>query len=74
MLFASILNLMIPGSLNDNYLFYRKRYVYCFHSPNGPGLNTPLTIDTNGTYFRYIFEEYNSVFNQYYEQNNDYKI
>ncbi|XP_032670917.1 FAD-dependent oxidoreductase domain-containing protein 1-like [Odontomachus brunneus] len=30
----------------------RKRYVYCFHSPNGPGLNTPLTIDTNGTYFR----------------------
>ncbi|EZA52292.1 hypothetical protein DMN91_007042 [Ooceraea biroi] len=30
----------------------RKRYVYCIHSPNGPGLNTPLTIDTSGTYFR----------------------
>ncbi|KYQ52523.1 FAD-dependent oxidoreductase domain-containing protein 1 [Trachymyrmex zeteki] len=30
----------------------RKRYVYCFHCPNGPGLNTPLTIDPSGTYFR----------------------
>lgn len=30
----------------------RKRYVYCFHSPDGPGLNTPLTVDTTGTYFR----------------------
>ncbi|XP_046746070.1 FAD-dependent oxidoreductase domain-containing protein 1 [Diprion similis] len=30
----------------------RKRYVYCFHSPDGPGLNTPLTIDPTGTYFR----------------------
>ncbi|XP_011689454.1 PREDICTED: FAD-dependent oxidoreductase domain-containing protein 1-like isoform X2 [Wasmannia auropunctata] len=30
----------------------RKRYVYCFHCPDGPGLNTPLTIDPTGTYFR----------------------
>ncbi|KYN36804.1 FAD-dependent oxidoreductase domain-containing protein 1 [Trachymyrmex septentrionalis] len=30
----------------------RKRYVYCFHCPNGPSLNTPLTIDPSGTYFR----------------------
>ncbi|XP_076233775.1 FAD-dependent oxidoreductase domain-containing protein 1 isoform X1 [Calliopsis andreniformis] len=30
----------------------RKRYVYCFHCPEGPGLNTPLTIDYTGTYFR----------------------
>ncbi|XP_017879641.1 FAD-dependent oxidoreductase domain-containing protein 1 [Ceratina calcarata] len=30
----------------------RKRYVYCFHCPDGPGLNTPLTIDYSGTYFR----------------------
>ncbi|XP_017788513.1 PREDICTED: FAD-dependent oxidoreductase domain-containing protein 1-like [Habropoda laboriosa] len=30
----------------------RKRYIYCFHSPDGPGLNTPLTIDYSGTYFR----------------------
>ncbi|OXU17326.1 hypothetical protein TSAR_006171 [Trichomalopsis sarcophagae] len=30
----------------------RKRYVYCFHAPDGPGLNTPLTIDPTGVYFR----------------------
>ncbi|XP_011506222.1 PREDICTED: FAD-dependent oxidoreductase domain-containing protein 1-like [Ceratosolen solmsi marchali] len=30
----------------------RKRYVYCFHAPSGPGLNIPLTIDPTGTYFR----------------------
>ncbi|KAF7417903.1 hypothetical protein HZH68_000556 [Vespula germanica] len=30
----------------------RKRYVYCFHCPDGPGLNTPLTIDPTQTYFR----------------------
>ncbi|XP_053970852.1 FAD-dependent oxidoreductase domain-containing protein 1 isoform X2 [Hylaeus volcanicus] len=30
----------------------RKRYVYCFHCPEGPGLNTPLTVDNSGTYFR----------------------
>lgn len=30
----------------------RKRYVYCFHSPDGPGTKVPLTVDPNGTYFR----------------------
>ncbi|KAF2881130.1 hypothetical protein ILUMI_25041 [Ignelater luminosus] len=31
----------------------RKRYVYCFDcQEEGPGLNTPLTIDYTGTYFR----------------------
>lgn len=30
----------------------RKRYVYSFHSPDGPGINTPLMIDKSGTYFR----------------------
>ncbi|XP_015431157.1 PREDICTED: FAD-dependent oxidoreductase domain-containing protein 1 [Dufourea novaeangliae] len=30
----------------------RKRYVYCFHCPEGPGINTPFTIDYSGTYFR----------------------
>lgn len=33
-------------------LFFRKRYVYCVHAPDGPGLNSPLLIDPNGTYFR----------------------
>lgn len=26
--------------------------MYCFHAPEGPGLDSPLTIDPNGTYFR----------------------
>ncbi|XP_063589994.1 FAD-dependent oxidoreductase domain-containing protein 1-like [Penaeus indicus] len=30
----------------------RKRYVYCVHAPDGPGLDCPLLIDPNGTYFR----------------------
>ncbi|PNF23904.1 FAD-dependent oxidoreductase domain-containing protein 1 [Cryptotermes secundus] len=30
----------------------RKRYVFCINCKNGPGLNTPLTIDPSGTYFR----------------------
>ncbi len=30
----------------------RKRYVYCVHAPEGPGLNCPLVIDPSGTYFR----------------------
>uniref|UniRef100_UPI00398F4EBB FAD-dependent oxidoreductase domain-containing protein 1 n=1 Tax=Pristiophorus japonicus TaxID=55135 RepID=UPI00398F4EBB len=30
----------------------RKRYVYVFHCPNGPGLECPLFIDHKGTYFR----------------------
>ena len=30
----------------------RKRYVYNFHAPKGPGLATPLVIDSTGLYFR----------------------
>ena len=30
----------------------RKRYVYNFHAPTGPGLSTPLVIDPTGCYFR----------------------
>ena len=30
----------------------RKRYVYCFHAPKGPGLATPLVVDPSGAYFR----------------------
>lgn len=30
----------------------RKRYVFCVNCKNGPGLNTPFTIDHLGTYFR----------------------
>ncbi|XP_043275335.1 FAD-dependent oxidoreductase domain-containing protein 1 [Venturia canescens] len=30
----------------------RKRFVFCFHSPDGPGINTPMTIDPSGAYFR----------------------
>lgn len=26
--------------------------MYCVHAPDGPGLNTPLTIDPTGVYFR----------------------
>ncbi|XP_067419647.1 FAD-dependent oxidoreductase domain-containing protein 1 isoform X2 [Emydura macquarii macquarii] len=30
----------------------RKRYVYVWHSPSGPGLDCPMLIDTTGAYFR----------------------
>ncbi|XP_032905856.1 FAD-dependent oxidoreductase domain-containing protein 1 [Amblyraja radiata] len=30
----------------------RKRYVYVFHSPDGPGLDCPMVIDYTGMYFR----------------------
>ena len=30
----------------------RKRYVYNFHAPTGPGLATPLVVDPTGLYFR----------------------
>jgi len=30
----------------------RKRYVYCFHCPDGPGLQAPFLIDPSGMYFR----------------------
>ncbi|XP_067001498.2 FAD-dependent oxidoreductase domain-containing protein 1 isoform X2 [Anabrus simplex] len=30
----------------------RKRYVYCFHCPDGPGLNMPFVIDSTGIWCR----------------------
>ncbi|XP_062894772.1 FAD-dependent oxidoreductase domain-containing protein 1 isoform X1 [Mobula hypostoma] len=30
----------------------RKRYVYVFHCPDGPGVDCPLSIDYSGVYFR----------------------
>ncbi|XP_059813200.1 FAD-dependent oxidoreductase domain-containing protein 1 isoform X3 [Hypanus sabinus] len=30
----------------------RKRYVYVFHCPDGPGMDCPLSIDYSGVYFR----------------------
>ncbi|XP_009080799.1 PREDICTED: FAD-dependent oxidoreductase domain-containing protein 1, partial [Acanthisitta chloris] len=30
----------------------RKRYVFCWHCPDGPGLSCPLLVDTSGAYFR----------------------
>ncbi|XP_035168805.1 FAD-dependent oxidoreductase domain-containing protein 1, partial [Oxyura jamaicensis] len=30
----------------------RKRYVYVWHCPDGPGLECPFLIDTSGAYFR----------------------
>ncbi|TKS83203.1 FAD-dependent oxidoreductase domain-containing protein 1 [Collichthys lucidus] len=30
----------------------RKRYIYVFHCPDGPGLDTPFLIDYSGIYFR----------------------
>lgn len=35
-----------------NFCFFRKRFVYCFECKDGPGLNTPLTVDPSGFYFR----------------------
>uniref|UniRef100_A0A8C5WKN0 FAD-dependent oxidoreductase domain-containing protein 1 n=1 Tax=Leptobrachium leishanense TaxID=445787 RepID=A0A8C5WKN0_9ANUR len=43
-----------PGSLEGTKLPIepRKRYVYTFHCPDGPGLDCPLLIDSSGAYFR----------------------
>ncbi|XP_040848628.1 FAD-dependent oxidoreductase domain-containing protein 1 isoform X1 [Ochotona curzoniae] len=43
-----------PGTLQGTKLPVepRKRYVYLWHCPQGPGLETPLVADTNGVYFR----------------------
>ncbi|XP_017665209.1 PREDICTED: FAD-dependent oxidoreductase domain-containing protein 1 isoform X1 [Lepidothrix coronata] len=30
----------------------RKRYVFCWHCPDGPGLSCPFLVDTSGAYFR----------------------
>lgn len=36
-----------------NNVGFRKRYVYSFHCPDGPGMRAPFMIDPSGTYFRY---------------------
>ncbi|XP_076968609.1 FAD-dependent oxidoreductase domain-containing protein 1 isoform X3 [Tamandua tetradactyla] len=43
-----------PGTLAGTKLPVepRKRYVYVWHCPQGPGLETPLVLDTSGAYFR----------------------
>ncbi|XP_064124956.1 FAD-dependent oxidoreductase domain-containing protein 1 isoform X1 [Loxodonta africana] len=43
-----------PGTLQGTRLPVepRKRYVYIWHCPQGPGLETPLVADTSGAYFR----------------------
>uniref|UniRef100_A0A8C6W217 FAD-dependent oxidoreductase domain-containing protein 1 n=2 Tax=Nannospalax galili TaxID=1026970 RepID=A0A8C6W217_NANGA len=43
-----------PGTLQGTKLPVepRKRYVYLWHCPQGPGLETPLVADTSGVYFR----------------------
>ncbi|XP_004379442.1 FAD-dependent oxidoreductase domain-containing protein 1 [Trichechus manatus latirostris] len=43
-----------PGTLQGTKLpvELRKRYVYLWHCPQGPGLETPLVADTSGAYFR----------------------
>jgi len=30
----------------------RKRYMYCVHAPEGPGLDCPLVVDPSGAHFR----------------------
>ncbi|XP_015426823.1 PREDICTED: FAD-dependent oxidoreductase domain-containing protein 1 isoform X2 [Myotis davidii] len=43
-----------PGTLEGTRLPVepRKRYVYFWHCPEGPGLETPFMADTSGAYFR----------------------
>ncbi|XP_060036139.1 FAD-dependent oxidoreductase domain-containing protein 1 [Erinaceus europaeus] len=43
-----------PGTLKGTKLPVepRKRYVYSWHCPQGPGLEAPLLVDTSGAYFR----------------------
>ncbi|XP_034521944.1 FAD-dependent oxidoreductase domain-containing protein 1 isoform X3 [Ailuropoda melanoleuca] len=43
-----------PGTLQGTRLpvELRKRYVYFWHCPQGPGLETPFVIDASGAYFR----------------------
>ncbi|KAF6081185.1 FAD dependent oxidoreductase domain containing 1 [Phyllostomus discolor] len=43
-----------PGTLQGTKLPVepRKRYVYVWHCPQGPGLESPLVADTSGVYFR----------------------
>ncbi|XP_075184707.1 FAD-dependent oxidoreductase domain-containing protein 1 isoform X2 [Anomaloglossus baeobatrachus] len=43
-----------PGSYENVRLPVepRKRYIYMFHCPAGPGLDCPMLIDSSGVYFR----------------------
>lgn len=43
-----------PGTLQGTKLPVepRKRYVYVWHCPRGPGLETPFVADLSGAYFR----------------------
>nr|XP_035955175.1 FAD-dependent oxidoreductase domain-containing protein 1 isoform X2 [Halichoerus grypus] len=43
-----------PGTLQGTKLPVerRKRYVYLWHCPQGPGLETPFVVDASGVYFR----------------------
>ncbi|XP_075046556.1 FAD-dependent oxidoreductase domain-containing protein 1-like isoform X8 [Mixophyes fleayi] len=43
-----------PGSIEEVKLPIepRKRYIYTFHCPDGPGMDCPLLIDSSGAYFR----------------------
>ncbi|XP_072585505.1 FAD-dependent oxidoreductase domain-containing protein 1 isoform X2 [Vulpes vulpes] len=43
-----------PGTLQGTKLPVepRKRYVYVWHCPQGPGLETPFVVDPSGVYFR----------------------
>ncbi|KAA0202777.1 hypothetical protein HAZT_HAZT005059 [Hyalella azteca] len=51
-------DLMGVGKAEEGLMAYpvpiepRKRYVYCFHAPKGPGLATPLVVDPSRAYFR----------------------
>ncbi|NXY51374.1 FXRD1 protein, partial [Ceuthmochares aereus] len=44
----------LPGELCQPLLPIqpRKRYVFSWHCPDGPGLSCPLLVDTTGAYFR----------------------
>ncbi|KAM6234469.1 LOW QUALITY PROTEIN: FAD-dependent oxidoreductase domain-containing protein 1 [Spheniscus humboldti] len=44
----------LPGGLRQPPLPIqpRKRYVYSWHCPDGPGFSCPLLVDTTGAYFR----------------------
>lgn len=40
------------GFIISCLIYYRKRYVYVLHCPDGPGLETPMIIDPSGVYIR----------------------
>ncbi|XP_068600616.1 FAD-dependent oxidoreductase domain-containing protein 1 [Brachionichthys hirsutus] len=50
--FSGRLARMVAGLSSVVPVEPRKRYVFVFHCPDGPGLGTPLLIDPSGFYFR----------------------